>query len=1029
MRRFLSAIGKLLRQRSAWGSTRARLWRRRRQYEPDLAILRLEPRRLLNADFGLAADALQLDFTDPAAADTLTISRDGSNLKFELDAGQFSGPATPGITGAGTDTLRVDITIAGGLTGGIQVLDQGDLGVELLAADFGGLTGGLQLVGIDSVTGDSGPFAVPQLSIMSNAGTPFQVEALDIAGDLSITSASAIDDFAGSGMLRVSGDLTVTAGVLPGDYNGDLIVDAGDYTVWRTNLGATSPTGNGPGDGNGDGVTDAADYTIWRDSLGQTVDAGTSTIDLGVGLDMEVSGTAKFESRGGGDINIGAVGAARDSGRSVEVGELAFQTTGDVQVIEDSGDGLTLAVEDFDGDLTPDANRGDDVSIRTAGGGVQRADLTVTDLTVTSALFINDSAATPGGLISVSGDAHLQAAVLPADFNGDGAVTIDDYAVWQTNFGQMGDPTNLTGDANNDGVTDLTDYTVWRDTLNSFVLPAGGEIVLGSQADLLVGDLATFETRALSGITVGVSLNRSVELGRVRFATAGQVSIVESSADGIELDRSTTGLAGQGSTIFLNATAGGIVLDSLDANSLNAFSAGAVTDKAGAQITVANLIDISTSSGDVVLADDPTDLLTTDVLLLAADDLNVGLAGAANFGEVSLTGDDVAVREGSSAVLNSVSANTLEYTAAGSIENLAAVTILGDASFVTTAAGSIDLDQLRVADRLSLETTDGNAAVNSEVAIEFGASNIAGNLLAIAATENITDTGVVSVAGSAEFATLQTDAAIMLDQLAVIGPIALQTVGVNGDAAITNATTIDFGATSIGGDLSATAVTGDISNTVGAISVAGAASFATPNGNISLGGFNAFSSNSLSLTGQIATVTDSGAVQVDQIDVDMLTLTAAGGLLSDLTGASVVVTGDASLTSSADIVLADQNADVLEIGGLASFTVMGRSNITIGPAGLANFGALSLSGNVATVQEDSTTVLQTIAVGTLNLTTEGLGDNSNIVIFGDANFVSAGDIILADNPGDILTIIGDASFTSGGDIELGLGGNANFGTL
>jgi hypothetical protein len=49
--------------------------------------------------------------------------------------------------------------------------------------------------------------------------------------------------------------------VIPGDYNGDRIVDAADYAAWR---GAFGATGNNPADGNQDGVVDGADYLIWR---------------------------------------------------------------------------------------------------------------------------------------------------------------------------------------------------------------------------------------------------------------------------------------------------------------------------------------------------------------------------------------------------------------------------------------------------------------------------------------------------------------------------------------------------------------------------------------------------------------------------------------------------------------------------------------------------------------------------------------------------------------------------------------------
>ena len=87
--------------------------------------------------------------------------------------------------------------------------------------------------------------------------------------------------------------------ILYGDFNGDGIVDASDYTIWEQNLGKDSSVLNGNGTGasvvvqadyelwkanfgktlqssvklfgdfNNDGVVDTADYTIWENNLGE----------------------------------------------------------------------------------------------------------------------------------------------------------------------------------------------------------------------------------------------------------------------------------------------------------------------------------------------------------------------------------------------------------------------------------------------------------------------------------------------------------------------------------------------------------------------------------------------------------------------------------------------------------------------------------------------------------------------------------------------------------------------------------------
>jgi serralysin len=66
-----------------------------------------------------------------------------------------------------------------------------------------------------------------------------------------------------------------TTAALTGDYNHDGVVDATDYTIWRSELGQT---GSGlAADGNGDNKVDAADYTIWQSNFGHT-SAGSGSL-------------------------------------------------------------------------------------------------------------------------------------------------------------------------------------------------------------------------------------------------------------------------------------------------------------------------------------------------------------------------------------------------------------------------------------------------------------------------------------------------------------------------------------------------------------------------------------------------------------------------------------------------------------------------------------------------------------------------------------------------------------------------------
>ena len=56
--------------------------------------------------------------------------------------------------------------------------------------------------------------------------------------------------------------------MLDGDYSGNGVVDAADYTVWRDSLGQTGA--DLPADGTGDGVVYRADYSYWKTRFGDS---------------------------------------------------------------------------------------------------------------------------------------------------------------------------------------------------------------------------------------------------------------------------------------------------------------------------------------------------------------------------------------------------------------------------------------------------------------------------------------------------------------------------------------------------------------------------------------------------------------------------------------------------------------------------------------------------------------------------------------------------------------------------------------
>ena len=75
---------------------------------------------------------------------------------------------------------------------------------------------------------------------------------------------------------RTYDQIVTYVGVAPvgliGDYNGNHVVDAADYTIWRDNLGAPgSVLGANRDPANGSGVVGPADYTSWKAHLAKQV--------------------------------------------------------------------------------------------------------------------------------------------------------------------------------------------------------------------------------------------------------------------------------------------------------------------------------------------------------------------------------------------------------------------------------------------------------------------------------------------------------------------------------------------------------------------------------------------------------------------------------------------------------------------------------------------------------------------------------------------------------------------------------------
>lgn len=109
-------------------------------------------------------------------------------------------------------------------------------------------------------------------SVASQVGRTIQVfdwTGVSPAGQFDVVSPYTWD----LSQLMTSGEVTLLSVGLPGDFNGDNLVDAADYNQWKQKFGSVGDFG---ADGNDDSVVNAADYTIWRNNFGRG--SATSTL-------------------------------------------------------------------------------------------------------------------------------------------------------------------------------------------------------------------------------------------------------------------------------------------------------------------------------------------------------------------------------------------------------------------------------------------------------------------------------------------------------------------------------------------------------------------------------------------------------------------------------------------------------------------------------------------------------------------------------------------------------------------------------
>ncbi len=229
-------------------------------------------------------------------------TKSGVSMGVPFNSGDID-PATLTVTNGGTVTMSGQLTVGSSGTvagdGTIQATSIHNAGVIRPGATLGPLhvTGGvtqvaggkfqMQLGGTDRATQYDSIEATAAVHLageidvtlssgfMPAAGQSFDViDGSSIDGSFSVISLPALSSGLMWNASRLTSDGTLSVQVV-GDYNGNGVVDAADYVLWRKSPINQVAAGL-PADGNGNFTIDAGDYTTWRSHFGQT--AGSSLV-------------------------------------------------------------------------------------------------------------------------------------------------------------------------------------------------------------------------------------------------------------------------------------------------------------------------------------------------------------------------------------------------------------------------------------------------------------------------------------------------------------------------------------------------------------------------------------------------------------------------------------------------------------------------------------------------------------------------------------------------------------------------------
>ncbi|MEK9627603.1 MAG: hypothetical protein VW455_01130, partial [Nitrospinota bacterium] len=760
----------------------------------------------------------------------------------------------------------------------------------------------------------------------NNGSTAISLAAFTTEGNLTLETTQAIDVQAHT----VNGNLSVTS-------SSGAISQTGALTVSGTSSFSA---------GSGQGISLATTTNALTGSVSLAnsgaadiaIDNGTTALNLGT-----VTAGQNFSATSGGGIS--------DSGVITVAGTSQF--TSDV-----AGQTITLdSVNAMTGAVSITHTGAADVAIDNGTTALNLGTISVgQNFSATSGGGITDS-----GVITVAGTSSFTADVA------DQAITLDTTTNAMTgavSFSTLGTSGNVTVD---NGTTALNLGTV---TANGNLSVTGGGGITDSGVITVSGTSSYNSDVAGQVITLDTTTN----------AMTGAVSITHTGAANVTIDNGVTALNLGTVSVGQNfsATSGSPISQS---GSLTvAGTATFTTDTGDTNITLDNTSNAITGAITFITQSSGTN--NADITLDNGSTA-ISLAGFTTEGDLSLRSDAAIALAG-----HTVNGNLVVTSDAGAITQSGALTVTGTSSFTTTAAGnSITLNTatnaLTGAVSFSTSGTGDVTIDNGTTALNLGTVTVGQNLL-VTSGEAITDSGVITVGGTAGFTTDVADKAITLDsQNAVTGQVSFSTSGTGGDVSFDNGTTaLTLGTISsgdIGGDL--------ILQTNAATTVSNAI---TMNGSGAALSITVDGGNALNI--QNTLTTNAGAITLSADD-DVI-FTAAGDISS--TNGNISVTADDDATSDAGSGGALTMADgTVFNAGSGTITGIADEDITLGQMTTTNATTAAITLNTASgniLDGGDTNEDLTAASGTVAVTTGGgtFGTTANAIEITSAALTTTG---------------------------------------